>query len=66
LLLSANADWAKSELAHAAVVAEMKRVRPPDEPRPQAIATVVRDHIYSALSPDLRRAGMDPDELDIG
>jgi hypothetical protein len=28
--------------------------------------TVVRDHIYSAFSPDLRRAGMDPDELDIG
>jgi hypothetical protein len=28
--------------------------------------TVVGDHIYSALSPALRRAGMDPDELEIG
>jgi hypothetical protein len=28
--------------------------------------TVVLDHIYSALNPALRSAGMDPDELDIG
>jgi hypothetical protein len=31
LVLSANADWANSELAHAAVVAEMKRFQPPDK-----------------------------------
>jgi hypothetical protein len=28
--------------------------------------TVVRDHIYAALESSMRRAGMDPDALDLG